>query len=305
MTTDPTRDLTSSGGSIDAPEVVRTRAEAWEARWRLPGRVALVPTMGALHEGHAALIRAARGVADAVVVSIFVNPLQFGPGEDLDRYPRSLDADLRLCRAAGAHLVFAPAVEEMYARGSQVRIAAGPLGERLEGSSRPGHFDGVLTVVAKLLHLVQPHVAVLGEKDAQQLAIVRRMVADLDFPLRVVGVPVVREPDGLAVSSRNRYLTADQRPAAAALSRALGAGRAAARQGVVAVLEAASAVLGDEPGVRLDYLRLVNADFDDVPVAYRGAARLLVAAYVGTTRLIDNVEVDVGLDGPEPDVEEG
>jgi pantoate--beta-alanine ligase len=289
-----TADSSIGAGDRSLPTVVTTKAQLWQVRWGLDGRVALVPTMGALHGGHVALVREAHRVADSVVVSIFVNPLQFGPGEDLDRYPRTLDDDLRLCAEEGVAVVFAPPLEEMYSAEVQVRLCAGPLGERLEGSSRPGHFDGVLTVLSKLFHLVQPHVAVFGEKDAQQLAIVRRMVADLDFPLQVVGVTIARDADGLALSSRNRYLDGEQRGSALALSRSLRAGVAAADVGAAAVLDAASEVLRAEPGVRLDYLRLVTADFDDVPVTYRGPARLLVAAFVGPTRLIDNVELKVG-----------
>ncbi|MEU3608752.1 pantoate--beta-alanine ligase [Streptomyces sp. NPDC035033] len=194
-----------------------------------PGENAVVMTMGALHEGHATLIRAARervGAGGFVVVTVFVNPLQFGEGEDLDRYPRTLDADLELASAAGADAVFAPAVDEVYPGGRpQVRITAGPMGDRLEGASRPGHFDGVLTVVAKLLHLTRPDLAFFGQKDAQQLAVIRRMVTDLNFPVEVVGVPTVRETDGLALSSRNRYLSPGERRTALALSRALFAAR--------------------------------------------------------------------------------
>ncbi|WP_055491982.1 pantoate--beta-alanine ligase [Streptomyces sp. TP-A0356] len=193
------------------------------------GRRAVVMTMGALHEGHATLIRAARQIAGPhgeVVVTVFVNPLQFGKGEDLDRYPRTLDADLKIAEQAGADAVFAPSVDEVYPGGEpQVRISAGPMGERLEGSFRPGHFDGVLTVVAKLLHLTRPDAALFGQKDAQQLALIRRMVRDLNFGVEIIGVPTVREDDGLALSSRNRYLSPDERHAALALSRALFAGR--------------------------------------------------------------------------------
>ncbi|MFJ5827698.1 pantoate--beta-alanine ligase [Streptomyces sp. NPDC093089] len=195
------------------------------AHWSTPGRTAVVMTMGALHEGHATLIRAARervGHQGFVVVTVFVNPLQFGAGEDLDRYPRTLDADLELALDAGASAVFAPSVDEVYPGGEpQVRITAGPMGERLEGASRPGHFDGVLTVVAKLLHLTGPDLAFFGQKDAQQLALIRRMVQDLNFPVEIVGVDTVREADGLALSSRNRYLSAEERRTALALSRAL------------------------------------------------------------------------------------
>ncbi|MGW7426458.1 pantoate--beta-alanine ligase [Streptomyces sp. NPDC054813] len=193
------------------------------------GRRAVVMTMGALHEGHATLIRSAREIAGPdgeVVVTVFVNPLQFGAGEDLDRYPRTLDADLKIAEQAGADAVFAPSVEEVYPGGQpQVRITAGPMGTLLEGASRPGHFDGVLTVVAKLLHLTRPDAALFGQKDAQQLAVIRRMVRDLNFGIEIVGVPTVREADGLALSSRNRYLSADERRTALTLSRALFAGR--------------------------------------------------------------------------------
>ena len=207
--------------------VLRT-ADELHARARV-GRRAVVMTMGALHEGHATLIRTAREIAGPqgeVVVTVFVNPLQFGAGEDLDRYPRTLDADVKIAEAAGADAVFAPSVDEVYPGGEpQVRISAGPMGERLEGASRPGHFDGMLTVVAKLLHLTRPGIALYGQKDAQQLALIRRMVRDLNFGVDIVGVPTVREDDGLAMSSRNRYLTPQQRRTALALSRALFAGR--------------------------------------------------------------------------------
>ncbi|MER7226725.1 pantoate--beta-alanine ligase, partial [Streptomyces rubradiris] len=203
-------------------------AEELHARVR-HGRRAVVMTMGALHEGHATLIRSAREIAGPdgeVVVTVFVNPLQFGAGEDLDRYPRTLDADLELAGRAGADAVFAPSVDEVYPGGEpQVRVCAGPMGERLEGAARPGHFDGMLTVVAKLLHLTRPDVALFGQKDAQQLALIRRMVRDLNFGVEIVAVPTVREEDGLALSSRNRYLSPDERRTALALSRALFAGR--------------------------------------------------------------------------------
>jgi pantoate--beta-alanine ligase len=207
--------------------VLRTAGEL-HARARA-GRRAVVMTMGALHEGHATLIRTARAIAGGtgeVVVTVFVNPLQFGAGEDLDRYPRTLDADVELAAAAGADVVFAPSADEVYPGGEpQVRVTAGPMGERLEGASRPGHFDGMLTVVAKLLHLTRPDVALYGQKDAQQLALIRRMVRDLNFGTDIVGVPTVREEDGLALSSRNRYLSAEERRTALALSQALFAGR--------------------------------------------------------------------------------
>jgi pantoate--beta-alanine ligase len=294
----PMSSLDAQPPTVVGPAVVTTRADLWDARWRLSGRVAVVPTMGALHEGHLSLIRAARQVATSVIVTIFVNPLQFGAGEDLDRYPRDLAADLALCTREGVDLVFAPGVLDMYPHGDPtVSVLAGPLGSRFEGSSRPGHFDGVLTVVLKLLHLTQPQVAVFGEKDAQQLVLVRQMVADLDLPVQVLAVPILREPDGLALSSRNRYLDAEQRVAAAGLRKALLAGAAAGRDGSAAVLAAARESLGTVHGVRLDYLRLVTPAFDDVPLAQHGAALLLVAAYLGTTRLIDNIAVDLGPAG--------
>jgi pantoate--beta-alanine ligase len=285
-------------------ELVRTARD-------LPPAAAVVMTMGALHEGHAALIRAARAYAGTgrVTVSVFVNPLQFGVGEDLDRYPRTLDADVDLAAAAGADVVFAPPVEEVYPDGQpQVRISAGPMGERFEGASRPGHFDGMLTVVAKLLHLTlggrrepgaPPGAAFFGEKDAQQLAVVRRMVADLNFPAEIVGVPTVREPDGLALSSRNRYLDESERASARALSQALFAGRDALSGGPAAVLAAARAVLTEaaagDPPVRPDYLALVDpGDFTDAVPDHKGTAVLAVAAKVGTTRLIDNISLEFG-----------
>ncbi|MFF4170046.1 pantoate--beta-alanine ligase [Streptomyces sp. NPDC001744] len=229
------------------PTAGELRAAA--ARHGVPGRNAVVMTMGALHEGHATLIRAARarvGSEGFVVVTVFVNPLQFGAGEDLDRYPRTLDADLELAFGAGASVVFAPSAEEVYPGGEpQVRITAGPMGERLEGASRPGHFDGMLTVVAKLLHLTGPDLAFFGQKDAQQLALIRRMVRDLNFPVEIVGVETVREDDGLALSSRNRYLSAGERRTALALSRALFAGRQR-----LAAQEALRARATALPGVR-------------------------------------------------------
>ncbi len=257
------------------------------------GRVGLVPTMGALHAGHAALLRRARaevGPDAPVVASIFVNPMQFAPGEDLDRYPRTFAADLEVCAAQGVDIVFAPAVDDVYPSGSpQVTVDPGPLAGDLEGGTRPTHFRGVLTVVAKLLGLVRPDVAVFGEKDYQQLALIRRMVEDLCMGVQVVGADTVREDDGLALSSRNRYLDAEQRVQATALSRALFAARD--RQGsAAAALEAARAVLDQAAGVDLEYLEVRAPDLGPAPDA--GPARLLVAARVGATRLIDNVAID-------------
>jgi pantoate--beta-alanine ligase len=258
---------------------------------QVPGTTAVVMTMGALHEGHHALMRAARQEADHLVVTIFVNPLQFGPNEDFDRYPRTLDADLAACRAEGADVVFAPDREEMYPGGEpRVRVSAGPLGEILEGAVRPGHFDGVLTVVCKLLLLTRADRAYFGEKDYQQLTLIRRMVRDLEIPVEIRGVPTVREPDGLALSSRNRYLSAGERRTALALSRALREG--AAQADPDSALSAAHKILAESTGIALDYLALTDPDL--APALAEGSARLLVAARVGATRLIDNVPVDLG-----------
>jgi pantoate--beta-alanine ligase len=282
------------------PIVARTRDELVAARAKLgDGDVAVVMTMGALHDGHATLIRTARRRAAHVVVTIFLNPLQFGPREDLSRYPRTFDADMEICTAAGVDLVFAPTPDVVYQDGDPgVRISAGPLGNVLEGQARPGHFDGMLTVVAKLLHLTRPDSAYFGQKDAQQLLLIRRMARDLDFPVEVVSVPTVREPDGLAMSSRNMYLTPSDREVALCLSRALRAGADAAAEGPSAIRRAARAVLVREPLALIDYLVLVHpATLEDVPEWYRGEALLAVAGRVGTTRLIDNLPIDVGPGG--------
>jgi pantoate--beta-alanine ligase len=281
---------------VTGPVLATTRDELAAARAGLSAPVVLVPTMGALHAGHRALLRAARrlaGPTGSVVVSIFVNPLQFGPGEDLDRYPRTLDDDLDMCAAEGAGLVFAPSAAEMYPGGKpQVTIDPGPSGRVLEGEFRPGFFGGVLTVVLKLLSLTRPDVAVFGQKDAQQLALVRRMVGDLDLGVVIEAVPTVRDPGGLAISSRNAYLSAGDRAKAPALSRALRAGEARAADGAAAVLAVAGEVLAAEPAVVLDYLALVDpATFAPVPPGQAGPAVLAVAATVGGTRLIDNVPV--------------
>lgn len=261
---------------------------------RIGRPVVLVPTMGALHAGHRALIRAARAIPDAsTVVSIFVNPLQFGPHEDLDRYPRRWDADLAMCREEGVELVFAPGVDAMYPAGSDTTVVPGPLGAELEGASRPGHFAGVLTAVAKLLGIVGPNRVFFGEKDYQQLVLIQRMVQDLRLGVQVVGVPTVRDADGLALSSRNVYLDAAQRAAAVALWTALAAGSQAGVHGPDAVLAAAGEVLAGQPAVAVDYLVLRDPQLGPAP--RQGAARLLVAARVGTTRLIDNVGLQLGV----------
>jgi pantoate--beta-alanine ligase len=272
--------------------VARNRAELAAAREALDGPVGLVPTMGALHAGHRALLDAARELSVSVVASIFVNPTQFGPTEDLAVYPRPLEDDLAVCKEAGVDVVWVPSVEDVYPGGTPlVQVDPGPLGEQLEGVVRPGHFAGVLTVVAKLFGLVRPAVGYFGEKDYQQLTLVRQMAGDLELGVGVAGVPTVREPDGLALSSRNVYLSADDRQHALALSRSLFAGRDAARDGALAVIATATRVLAAEPGIAVDYLELRGADLGEIPE--HGSARLLVAARVGSTRLIDNVAVEL------------
>jgi pantoate--beta-alanine ligase len=304
----------------------RTQTRAWHIAPSMAGRPAggrlvLVPTMGALHEGHRALLSRARelaGQGGAVVVSIFVNPLQFGPTEDLDKYPRTLDQDLAVCEEERVDLVFAPSVREMYPEQQFVMVDPGPAGEILEGEFRPGFFHGVLTVVLKLFSLVRPDIAVFGQKDAQQLALVRAMAADFALGVEVEGVPTVRAADGLALSSRNKYLSQEERAVAPVLHQALAAGVAAASEGPAAVLAAAEEVLAEaalgeaalagtgssgvaEASPRVDYLALVEArSYRPVPQAsyfdFYGDAVLAIAARVGTTRLIDNVIVRFGTE---------
>ncbi len=284
-----------TAGARVAPTIGELRAMVAGQRAR-GASVALVPTMGALHEGHFALVRRARELADVVVVSIFVNPLQFGANEDLDRYPRTLDADVAALTALGVDLVFAPAAAEMYPNGeTETRVTAGHVGTLYEGASRPGHFDGMLTVVSKLLHIVGPDVALFGQKDAQQVFLVRRMVRDLDVPVSIEVVPTVREPDGLALSSRNRYLDPGQRAAALTLSEALRAGDAASGDGLAEVLAEGTAAFGDHDDVTLDYLVVVDPQtFLPVDDDARGEVVMLVAARVGATRLIDNATITLG-----------
>jgi len=289
---------------MSSPALLRTKAELAAARPALPAPVVLVPTMGALHSGHLALLRAARAVAGpggSVIVSIFVNPLQFRPGEDLDRYPRTLDDDLAMCAREGVCLVFAPSAAEMYPGGApQVTVDPGPAGQVFEGEFRPGFFGGVLTVVLKLFHLVRPDIAVFGEKDAQQLALVRRLVSDTDLGLAIESVPTVRDPDGLATSSRNRYLSPADRELALTLPRALRAGqaRAGAENGAEdggsasAALAAAREVLDAEPALAVDYVAVVDSrTFTVAGPGYAGPAVIVAAATAGGTRLIDNVPV--------------
>ena len=282
--------------------------EVSRALRRTGRRVMLVPTMGALHDGHLALVRAAKRVpGSVVVVSIFVNPLQFGADEDLDAYPRVLDDDLTLLRGEGVEIAFTPSAVAMYPDGQRTTVYPGPLGSELEGSARPTHFAGMLTVVLKLLQIVHPDRVFFGEKDYQQLVLVRQMVADLNVDTRVVGVPIVRELDGLAMSSRNRYLDPAQRELAGLLSAALLAGTHAASGGAEAALRAARAVLSEVPAIDVDYLEVRDPELGPAPL--HGPARLLVAARLGTTRLLDNVAIEisttVGADGREPAVTAG
>jgi pantoate--beta-alanine ligase len=266
--------------------------QAWsDAERRAGRRVALVPTMGALHEGHLALVAEARRRAERVVVSIFVNPIQFNRRDDFDRYPRTLDVDAARCAAAGVDAVYAPAAAAMYPEGFQSAVDIGKLAEPLCGAARPGHFRGVTTVVTKLFHAVRPDVAVFGEKDYQQLAIVRRMTADLDFGIEIVGVPTVREADGLAMSSRNRLLASAEREAAGCVPHALDAAAVAVAGGATraaAVVDAARAVVAAEPKARLEYAEARDPETLDVVDAVTGPTLLALAVWVGSVRLIDN-----------------
>ncbi|WP_375405031.1 pantoate--beta-alanine ligase [uncultured Amnibacterium sp.] len=277
------------------PTIAGVRAEVASARAR-GARVALVPTMGALHAGHLALVARARDIADLVVVSLFVNPLQFGPKEDFARYPRDLDADTALLAAAGTDVLFAPPAAELLPDGrTRVRVVAGPTGDAFEGRARPGHFDGVLTIVLKLLHVVGPEAIVFGQKDAQQVFLVRRMVRDLDLPVDVEVVETVREADGLAMSSRNRSLEPAERRLARAVPAALDAAESSADRDVDGMIAAAQGALAGEDGADLEYVAVVDpATFAPVDDRYRGRALVLVAARVGGTRLIDNRFVHLG-----------
>ena len=266
----------------------------------VPGSVGFVPTMGALHAGHRSLVQAARKQCKIVVASIFVNPTQFAPHEDFSQYPRTLAEDCRMLEAEGVDLVFTPTADAMYPPEASTFVEVGGVSERLDGASRPGHFRGVATVVAKLFHLVQPDCAFFGQKDAAQVAVLRGMVRDLDFPVEMVICPTVREPDGLAISSRNRYLSPEERRQALSLSRALTAAQKLSATGeyrAASLLDAMSATLQQEPGVRVDYLAVVDPD-TLLPLQDVSAGGLLaIAAYVGSTRLIDNVLLPAVLTG--------
>jgi pantoate--beta-alanine ligase len=282
-----------SAGELNVLAKPRDVADVTRALRATGRRVMLVPTMGALHEGHLTLVRAAKRVQGAVVVvSIFVNPLQFGANEDLGAYPRTLDDDLAALREEGAEMAFTPTANDMYPDGTRTSVHPGPLGAELEGAARPTHFEGVLTVVLKLLQIVRPDRAFFGEKDYQQLVLIRQMVADLNVDTQIVGVPIVREADGLAMSSRNRYLDDVQREQAGALSAALLAGMYAASGGTEAALDAARAVLEEVPAIEVDYLQVRDPMLGPPPA--EGAARMLLAGRLGDTRLLDNIALDIG-----------
>ncbi len=271
--------------------IERTVAGLRKARRELTGTLGLVPTMGALHEGHLSLVRAAKAGCDHAAASIFVNPTQFGPKEDFGSYPRTFEADCALLEREGVALLFAPTAEEMYPVGATTRISAGPVGDRLDGLSRPGHFTGVATVVAKLFHIFSPQRAYFGQKDAAQIAVLRQMVRDLDFDVELVACPIVREADGLAMSSRNRYLSVEERRQALVLSRALAAGvamHASGESSSRAIVEAVEQVFDSEKAVRLDYVAAVDANTLLPKESVSRGDLLAVAAFVGTTRLIDN-----------------
>ena len=255
-------------------------------------RVGFVPTMGALHEGHLSLVRAARAQSDTVVVSIFVNPTQFGPHEDFGKYPRTFDQDRAMLEREGVDCIFFPSVEEMYPPGATTWVTVEGLSEKLDGRSRPGHFRGVTTVVSKLFNIVQPHAAFFGQKDAAQVAIIRKMVRDLNFPVKIVVCPIVRESDGLAMSSRNAYLTPQECKQALILSRSLRQVQLLVEQGERnghKLIAAGKQAMAEEPAVRLDYFEIVDPDTLDPVTDVAKGALVAVAAYVGSTRLIDNL----------------
>ncbi|HEX9112409.1 MAG TPA: pantoate--beta-alanine ligase [Terriglobales bacterium] len=257
-----------------------------------PKRLGLVATMGALHEGHLSLVGAAKAQCDAVAVSIFVNPKQFGPTEDLAKYPRQFGRDCTLLEKENVDIIFAPSAEEMYPKGESTWVTVEGLSDKLDGRSRPGHFRGVTTVVAKLFHVIEPDVAFFGQKDAAQVAVIRRMVRDLNFPVEIAVCPIVREPDGLAMSSRNAYLNFEERQRALVLQRSLCEVERqfhAGERNAARLVSAAKQIIADEPQVRLDYFEIVDPDSLDPVGRITGKTLAAVAAYVGTTRLIDNV----------------
>jgi len=282
---------------VETVEEIRIACRALKRAGKTLG---LVPTMGALHEGHLSLVRASRGTCDATVASIFVNPTQFGPNEDLGKYPRTFESDCDALEREGVDLLFAPSVAEMYPAGASTWVEVEGVGDRLDGASRPGHFRGVATVVAKLFHIVGPTRAFFGQKDAAQLAVLRKMVRDLNFDLEIVGCPIVREADGLAMSSRNRFLSVEDRERALVIGRALRAGSelvAAGESSAAKLIAAMRAVMAGEAGVRVDYVAVVDRSTLEEIEDVRPGGLLAIAAVVGTTRLIDNVLVDKVLVG--------
>ena len=278
-------------------KIIRSAAEmtAFSKSAQRAGKsVGFVPTMGALHEGHLSLVRAARAQSDVVVVSIFVNPTQFGPNEDFAKYPRSFEQDRAMLEAENADCIFSPSVEEMYPPGGATWVTVEGLSDKLDGRSRPGHFRGVTTVVSKLFNIVEPQLAFFGQKDAAQVAIIRKMVHDLNFDVKIVVCPIVRESDGLAMSSRNAYLNQEQRRQATALSRSLQRVKTLIQQGETkaeTLIAAGKQVMTEEPEARLDYFEIVHPDTLDAVKDLSNGALVAVAAYIGTTRLIDNLLV--------------
>jgi pantoate--beta-alanine ligase len=266
---------------------------------RLSGKsLGLAPTMGALHEGHLSLVRASKATCDGTVASIFVNPTQFGPNEDLDKYPRTFETDCALLEKDGVDLLFAPSAAEMYPAGASTWVEVEGVGDRLDGASRPGHFRGVATIVAKLFHIVAPTHAFFGQKDAAQLAVLRKMVRDLNFDLEIVGCPIVREPDGLAMSSRNRFLNAEERKQALIIGRALRAASGLIASGETSspkLLAEMQSAMAEEPSARIDYLTVVSSDTLEEIEDVRHGGLLAIAAVIGSTRLIDNILVEAKI----------
>lgn len=277
--------------TISSPNEMQVFALNWRAQGK---KIAFVPTMGALHEGHLSLMREGRKSADILVVSIFVNPLQFGPKEDLTQYPRPIEEDLKKCESCGVDVVFFPTVENMYPKGSQTFVGVAEITKALCGTSRPTHFKGVTTVVLKLFNIVQPHTAIFGEKDYQQLATIKRMVADLNLSLEIIGMPIMREADSLAMSSRNVYLSPEERIAALSIPRSLKLAQAMIKEGVVDVASLTMAVKGiieENKIMRVDYVKICNAEDLIEQSKIVSPSRLFIAAFAGSTRLIDNCQL--------------
>lgn len=288
--------MASAGKRLQIACTIREVRAAIVTARRAGQRIGFIPTMGYLHEGHTSLIDLCKKHADYLVVSVFVNPTQFGPREDFARYPRDLERDRTLIEAHGAHLLFAPSVEEIYPEESRIRFAIQDLADHLCGPKRPGHFQGVLLVVSKLFHIVQPDVAVFGQKDLQQLVLIQRLVRDLNFPIQIVAGPTVREPDGLAMSSRNSYLSPQERQASTVLYRALQQGKAliaAGERRASAVTEALAKTISQVPSARIDYIEIVEVERLQPIAEIEGRLAIALAVYIGQTRLIDNIVLEV------------